>query len=227
MAIQVRVISDDDWNVLKRIVEANRNILQNTPNRPSTNSQNQDGDDSMAPEVYIALPPSGGIPGLASAASGSGTDNPPTEGDQPGTAICNVYRVAGGKLKLVPGLTKTVHNLSESEIDQDWILIERDKFGTWCPTSSSLSPLSIKRGKLSSPLYSGSRVSPSISSLSVWTFDGVDWNDTDQLLSIYDDGMLGAGNSPLPLGTWVQIVKINGYWFYDGHNCDPSTGTAS
>lgn len=137
MPVQLRVITDEDWNILKKLVEQNRNQLQSPITRPTANSQFMDGDDSMAPEVYIALPPADGIPGLDSITVGSGTDNPPAEGDRPGHAECNIYRIVDGELKLVSGLTRTVYNLSESTIEQDWILIERDKFGTWVPVVGS------------------------------------------------------------------------------------------
>lgn len=131
MAKQLRVISDDDWEILKRLVESNRNLLQSPITRPTANGQYLDGDDSMAPEVYIALPPADGIPGLDSVATGTGSDNPPTEGDRPGHASCNLYRIIDGELKLMSGISRTVYNLSESTIPQDWILVQRDKAGKW------------------------------------------------------------------------------------------------
>lgn len=130
MSKQIRVISDADWEVLKRIVSANQN-LQQSSQRPLTNNQFRDGDDSMSPEVYIALPPDSGIPGLDSAASGSGSDNPPTEGDRPGSAICSIYRIINGELRPIPGLTKRVYNLSETAIESDWITVHREKTGIW------------------------------------------------------------------------------------------------
>lgn len=129
---QIRVISEEDWAILRKVVELNRNIVQNSTNRPNT--QFLDGDDSMAPEVYIALPPSGGIPALDSITVGTSSDNPPAEGDRPGHAVCNIYQIVDGELKLISGITRTVYNLSESEIAQDWILIQRDKFGRWLPS---------------------------------------------------------------------------------------------
>lgn len=230
MAKQLRVISDEDWMVLKKLVEQNRNTLQNPANRPSSIGQYLAGDDSMAPEVYIALPPSGGIPALDSITAGTSSDNPPAEGDRPGHAVCTIYQIVNGELKLMSGLTKTVYNLSESEIAQDWILIQRDKGGRWVAVQGgSGASTNIKRGKLSTTLASGSRISPVSAIVDLWEFDGTEWTETDpvQQETVYDDGMVGDSNSPLEVGTWIQIVKIGSYWFYDGHNCDPSTGTAS
>lgn len=230
MTKQIRVISDDDWNVLKRIVSLNQNLQQTPLQRPSSMGQFLDGDDSMAPEVYIALPPFGGIPGLTSVAAGTSSDNPPTEGDRPGSALCTICKIVDGALIEVTGLSRTVYNISEADITQDWIVIERDKFGNWVPVSFTASTsVNIKRGKLATTLSSGSRISPTTGTIEVWEFDGTDWSETNPLqqLIVYDDGMIGDGNSPLALGTWIQIVKIGSYWFYDGHNCDPSTGTAS
>lgn len=232
MSKQIRVISDADWEVLKRLVAANQNLLQSSQ-RPLTNNQFRDGDDSMAPEVYIALVPAAGIPGLDSATSGSGSDNPPTEGDRPGSASCNIYKIIDGQLRPIPGLTRTVYNLSESTIDSDWITVQREKFGTWLASvggGGSSSEVIIKRGKTVSSIAIGSRHFTTSCQVEIWDFNTVteEWSQSNsEFITMYDDGMIPNSESPLPSDTWVQIVKIGDTWFYDGHNCDHGVGTGS
>lgn len=133
MTKQIRVISDSDWEVLKRVVAANQNLQQTPANRPTDNSQFRDGDDSMSPEVYIALPPSGGIPALTYAdVSGSGTaTGSPGTGDAPGSAVCSIFRISNDLLVPVPGLIRRVYNLSSTEITDSWVTVYRTKFGAW------------------------------------------------------------------------------------------------
>lgn len=231
MSKQIRVVSDADWEVLKRLVAANKDMLQSSQ-RPLTNNQFRDGDDSMSPEVYIALPPDSGIPGLDSAASGSGSDNPPTEGDRPGSAICSIYRIINGELRPIPGLTKRVYNLSETAIESDWITVHREKTGIWLASvggGSSAAEVVIKRGKTTDSIAIGARHFLTSCPVAVWDFDSTteEWTESATELTMYDDGMIPRTESPLPADTWVQIVKIEGVWFYDGHNCDPGIGTGS
>lgn len=122
MTKQIRVISDSDWEVLKRIVAANQNLQQTPANRPTDNSQFRDGDDSMAPESYIAYPDTAdGIP--------------PLVGSNPGSAYCRLYKIVDvanlPTMIPVPGVLKKVYNLTSSAITQSWINIGRDKFGKW------------------------------------------------------------------------------------------------
>ena len=95
----------------------------------------------MAPEVYIALPPSGGIPALqrtSSAGTGSGTATTAQEWDTPGKATCQIYKIVEDSARVpnliaISGLTKPVYNFSPSIVAQDWISIQRTKFGHWTP----------------------------------------------------------------------------------------------
>lgn len=146
MAKQIRVISDSDWEVLKRIVAANQNLQQSPPQRPRSTGQYLDGDDSMSPEVYIALPPAGGIPALgrttsAGTGTGSGTSTSPQEWDTPGSATCGIYQIILDSERIpnlikVQGPDRVVYNLSASALPEDWLTVHRDKFGKWLAATS-------------------------------------------------------------------------------------------
>lgn len=82
----------------------------------------------QAPEVYIALVPSGGIPACEGV---TGTGGPSfLAGDVPGYADCGIYRLVNGVIYYTRQ-TKKVYNLSGDVITQQWITVKRDKFGQW------------------------------------------------------------------------------------------------
>jgi hypothetical protein len=98
----------------------------------------------QAPEVYIALPPEGGIPALTEFGTGTGTGSEAE--DTPGSAVCSIWKInSNGVFQEMIGLTKTVYNLSREVIpqtingvDQNWIKIVRTKPGKWiAPTDSN------------------------------------------------------------------------------------------
>src|SRR5262245_6155016 len=82
--IEIQRFSDADIEVLKGMVEAERNRRRNTTGR-STRDRIED-EEMLAPEVYIARVPAGGIPALVEE-SGAGIE------DTPGQADCDVYQV--------------------------------------------------------------------------------------------------------------------------------------
>jgi hypothetical protein len=82
-------------------------------------------EDLPAPEVYVGLTPAGGIPALIGTAPA-----------KPGKAECQVYRVdtkpTGPELEEVKNLVRDVHNLTGAALPgNDWVLLARDKWGTW------------------------------------------------------------------------------------------------
>lgn len=78
----------------------------------------------VSPECYLAYPQSAaGIPGLSSGSTG-------TSDDIPGSAECDIFQVVDGEI-IDAGFSLTVYNLSIANLTQDWIQIQRDKFGTW------------------------------------------------------------------------------------------------
>ena len=99
-------------------------------------------DDPMAPEVYIARTPAGGIPALTEGVgTGTGTGSG-CDYDEPGYATCPIYRIlpptgtgshdCDHHIEPVNGLTRTVFNLSSSSVaGNSWVLVVRDKWGSW------------------------------------------------------------------------------------------------
>lgn len=93
-------------------------------------------------DTYIAVVPDiGGIPPLTTPGTGTGTGffDPDTNRDNPGFAECDIFQVVDigdGFPTIEPlGFSLTVYNLSRSVIGRDWILVTRDKFGTWVAIS--------------------------------------------------------------------------------------------
>ena len=124
------VLTSHDIEVLKEVVRSVRERRQGTTNRPYVPTEM-----APAPEVYVALTPTGGIPGLTKASDEFG------ELDQPGYADCDIYRVVIGSgtptLRLM-GITKRILNLSETEIAENtWQLVKRDKGGQWFADSGN------------------------------------------------------------------------------------------
>ncbi len=79
-------------------------------------------------DVYIAYP-NASIPALS--------------GATPGTAQCTVYSVLPSGVLQELGKEYTVYNLHTTSISQQWVAIDRTKFGTWivdCPCGLAASP---------------------------------------------------------------------------------------
>lgn len=115
------VLTSEQVKLLQEVLDAVRGLPVNRPILPF-----DDDRIPQSPDIYIALPQeSSGIPALTSI----GLD--PQAGDVPGSAKCDIYKIFDGELIEVPGLDKTVHNVSGSTISQDWIKVARDKFGKW------------------------------------------------------------------------------------------------
>lgn len=82
-----------------------------------------------APEVYLALTPASGIPARSGASVSS--------------AVCQVYRILSEVLTDA-GFDRTVYNLSSSaQSGNNYIRIERDKFGTWTVIEDATSASSL------------------------------------------------------------------------------------
>lgn len=129
-------LSEADRDELQALLEEFRGRRLNTTGRP------RPGEDLIiqAPELYAALTPIDGIPGLSAdlnfgTGTGSGTGTGIGEGNTPGVAECAIYRLVethGVNDLTDADFTRDVFNLGESAIPGDtWILVARDKFGDW------------------------------------------------------------------------------------------------
>lgn len=130
------LISEDDAKALHDLRRQSTDRRLSTQGRPEVPRAL-----GYAPEVYVARTPSGGIPGLTPAGSGTApSPNPPY--DSPGHADCYVSRTVfqNGVPYLYPveGLFRTVCNLSTNAVAGNiWVLAQRDKYGTWWAESQS------------------------------------------------------------------------------------------
>jgi hypothetical protein len=123
------VLSEEDKELLKQVVEAYLGRVLGSTNRPDS-LQDQGG----APEVYVAKTPTDGIPALSVTGSGTGDAEVGTAGYE----TCDIYRAnrEDGRMILIPTKTERVYNASETEVPGDsWIVILRDKWGIWWATS--------------------------------------------------------------------------------------------
>ena len=115
-----KFLSDRDRAILQQMITWWKNVRVNTfkGGHPTHKFQ--------SPDIYVALPPSGGIPALTLSGSSPGV------GDTPGSATCDIYRIdSSGDLEAITGLDKTVYNLSFVKIQFWWVIVERSKQGKW------------------------------------------------------------------------------------------------
>lgn len=144
MADKILSLSQEDAEALRKLI---RDARQN-PRPPARYRETQEL--GQSPDIYIARTPVGGIaasteePGTGTG-SGSGTSGQ----GMLSYADCDVYRKVElyGYSELVPtGIVRRVFNISTTAVPGDeWIIIERDKFGTWVairPMSSGSSDVS-------------------------------------------------------------------------------------
>lgn len=139
------LLTDADRRVLERLLYEHNRFRKNPDQRPLANQEEHE--EMSSPEVYAAKTPTGGIPPLTVFASTG-------EGDQPGSAECTILRLLPDvtnpdEMELVGVFTKEVYNLSTEAVEGEaWVLIARDKYGTWFvsgtpPTGQSCFPAEI------------------------------------------------------------------------------------
>jgi hypothetical protein len=139
-------LNDQQIALIQQIADIVRDRFPNTRLRGKNlldNKQNW-----FTPETYIALPPTNGIPAISQATGGT-----PQEGDKPGSAKCNIYRLVNGAISAW-GYQEKVYNLTSNNIPQQWILVTKTKDGTWiCPVGGGSS---LFIGKANQHLFQGS-----------------------------------------------------------------------
>jgi hypothetical protein len=132
--------SEAEISLLKEMANSYRGRRRNTSNR----SDDDYWDESQNSFTYIALTPDEGIDALTQPGTGTGTNFPDAEGDIPGSAECDIYRIyppdtLGGlyTLRAITYLTETVYNLSQSAVEGNrWVLITQDRFANWIITDT-------------------------------------------------------------------------------------------
>jgi hypothetical protein len=181
------VLNDHDRELLQEMLRHVR--LSGTPGPGRA-----PGDlDYLTPEVYVAKPQSAsGIPAL-------------TVPDQPGVAACDIYQIVDGSLVSITTLSY-VYNLSLSPIPQDWIIVQRDKYGKWLVVDFPR----VLFGKLDGTLSAGSSAT-----MSIWA--GNPLADTTQNVTVYDWYLEAAGS--LATGTKVKAEMYSGLWYVTTAEC--------
>lgn len=124
-------LSGEDRQLLGELLKREKQSRVNTQNRPAVEEILD-----KAPDVYIARSPPLGIPALTEHdTSTTGTGTIESGEDQPGSAICKIYKIQNisGIDKLVYiGRNYLVYNISTSVIPGwRWIKVGKDKFGNW------------------------------------------------------------------------------------------------
>lgn len=81
------------------------------------------------------------------------------------------------------------------------------------PGRDAWPPHYVLRGKLNESLTRGTAAAPTSAAMSIWIpgDGGSDaWTDSDQDVTIYDNGFFPASRSPIPSGTWVEAHPVGG-----------------
>lgn len=128
--MKINLLSDDDVKILKEVIDEKRRNVQG--GRGFGEKVWNPEEDQNTPEVYIALPPTDGIPGLNQVGTSPGED------DEPGYAECEIYQLIDNgidtpQLKKMDLADKTVYNISTSTIpgSTEWVLVVKTKTGKW------------------------------------------------------------------------------------------------
>lgn len=127
------ILSDSDIVILKALINKSDSLLNNGVSR--SDGEFQAGQDQSAPDVYVALPPSTGIPACAFVGTSPGV------GDQPGYADCQIFQLlhvypSAPQLISTGVASQRVYNLSSTDIPGDsWLTVQRTKDGVWLPVT--------------------------------------------------------------------------------------------
>lgn len=127
-------LNEDEVVILRGVVARVKNGTLNTG---KTSDYKTDVEEQQAPEVYIALTPEGGIPGLEG--TGTGTGSLGADGTlYPGRANCQLYEIISDDDSQDPYLAEVfdsyqeVYNLSVTAVEAgSFLVVARDKFGKW------------------------------------------------------------------------------------------------
>jgi len=215
--VRAFIPTEADKRILDDLVRSARDKRNNAPSQiPSSEIE----DDIQSPDVYIALPPSGGIPALTRV----GTAGVAGEGDTPGNAIAAIYRLTlDGTLVPITPFTQKVYNLSTNEILEDWILVTKTKFGFWIADAPS--EIQVKEGILQANLLGATDAAsnPSTANLKVFQqpatgtggleFSGEIITITNRFTEILQ----------IDVGSWLVAIRINEEWRPIAADCGAST----
>ncbi len=139
-------LTPEDRETLDRLIAAESRRFRSV-RKSGEAAADVDDQEFLAPEVFVARTPAGGIPALGEGYTswtgtgtlthvGTGTEL--LEDDAPGYADCAVWRVLGEGVGETPVLSPLdapyyrVYNMSTSAVaGNTWVLVMRDKPGAW------------------------------------------------------------------------------------------------
>lgn len=206
----VIVLTPHDLIVLKDVIREVKNRRIPSPHVYVEQPSHQ------SPEFYLARPESS-IPALVvksrtgtATSSGTGTDSPdpPGEGDTPGSGTADIYqlRQSDGTMQKI-AIHQTVYNISSSVLKDEWIEVNRDKFGTWWAltpgASSEIVNFTINFA------HCGSTTGTGTSSITTGTGTGTGDETLDVTAMITN--VVCGGNSNL-IGTIIVPKDDDGCW---------------
>jgi hypothetical protein len=126
-------LTQAERDLIAQLLKDFRDQQKNTVNRPG--DQGVDDQEFLAPEVYVALTPVGGIAPVGREV-GTGTFDP-SQGVTIHSALCSIFQlITVGVVDLlypVNALTsQKIYNLSNQMLGGgEWVLVHRDKYGNW------------------------------------------------------------------------------------------------
>lgn len=134
---ELYALSESDVAILKQVVSEFKRRRKTATGRFPSERTHVEGDDQMAPEVYVAEVP-GAIPGLiVRGDTGTGAGDL----DYPGEAECQIYTIVEEdwdtgtdtppRLQPMGDLTRRLYNISEQAVTSPWTLAVRTKGGRW------------------------------------------------------------------------------------------------
>lgn len=131
------VLNKDDLEKLKETMAYVDSIRRNKVH-------SQDTFNSLSPDVYVALIPFGGIPGIAPIIDPTGTGTVGMTLGSPNKLSCDIYQIVpaeavGDSPELMPvsDTSLDVYNISTQAIPGDsWAVVVRDKYGVWIVTGA-------------------------------------------------------------------------------------------
>lgn len=119
--------SAEEISLLRRVIEQQRNSRVNTESRPGTDSSWSDGQDYLAPEVYLATPK-------------SGESIPAVSGGVVSSRECSISQIVYDDaakaliIEALPGTPIDVFNPTNAATDKPFLAL-REKFGNWVVAS--------------------------------------------------------------------------------------------
>lgn len=126
---KIYALTEAETLLLREMARDFRGRKTNKPIAESAEWGKTYGEDSQAPETFIAKPVSSSIPAL--------DENGTTAEATAGSGECEIYQIVNDVLEPT-GIIKTVYNLSERAFRQKFIIITRDKFGKWIVVAGSV-----------------------------------------------------------------------------------------